>query len=122
MTDQATALVDRVIRFPSDEEAGVVFENLYALFLMGERTLPGFQGVRSALRICDAFDAVSEEVLMTSGQIRRRLKPGQDAIRLKSGDFDLLRSVVKEQLLGAKERPLPARSAIKIVELLGIEE
>ncbi len=74
----------------SDQE---LFVDLYSMFGVGERFLQGVKGIRSAGRVYDALDGISQ----VDGQLRS-LQEGGRTLELETEDYETLRGAVTRTL------------------------
>lgn len=123
MTEKATITIKYG---PTDQDA-IDFAHSYGLFIAGEGILSGIRDLNAALRILNAFEAISvEETVVREGgreeKIRRLVEGGAELV-LESRDAPVLRRVIRTLLVDnpRKERPLSAIQAVRICGIVGIE-
>lgn len=114
----------RVLKFDGSKQAQEVFQTIHDGWLMSTTGLKGLEQLRSAIRVLDALEAVSEPVIVASGDgvdafgalslTRRKLKAEGGPVYLEEAEFAMLKGA-----LGSLDwRPFAARRALAALEAL----
>ena len=117
----------RRLTFPGDDE-GKLFANVYSVFRLGERYLQGVKAIRSALKVYDALDGISEEVTENPAFQNRRARDGPQIVMLEDEDYEVLKQCVVTVLdrgfnaqtgvTGIAQRVMGARAAAAVIDFI----